>query len=216
MRYTDTRRKFNGCLYDSGAGDLAATRSAAASRLSGRPVIFAAGSCVTLGPDFLPILDREKLNENNVSWRAAVNWQVTPRALVYANVSHGYKSGAFPVANATNYLQFAPAVQEDVVAYEAGFKVTALDRTLQLNGAAFYYDYSNKQLRGRRIDPTFGSKPCWREPSPEYNPRHQIVLGVRALAIVRPGRQNDRMHNRPSSPTQRPSASVQTSSGYRW
>lgn len=157
VRYTDTGRKFNGCLYDSGAGDLAATQAAAASRLLGRPVIFPAGSCVTLGPDFLPILDHEKLNENNVSWRAGVNWQVTPRALVYANVSHGYKSGAFPVANATNYLQFAPAVQEDVIAYEAGFKITAFDRTLQLNGAAFYYDYSNKQLRGRRIDPIFGS-----------------------------------------------------------
>jgi iron complex outermembrane receptor protein len=156
-RYTETRRKFNGCLYDSGAGDLAATQSAAASRLLGRTVVFPAGSCVTLGPDFLPILDREELNEDNVSWRAGVNWQVTPRALLYANVSHGYKSGAFPVANATNYLQFAPAIQEDVIAYEAGFKLTAFDRTLQLNGAGFYYDYRNKQLRGRRIDPIFGS-----------------------------------------------------------
>ncbi|WP_158638046.1 TonB-dependent receptor [Sphingomonas ginsenosidivorax] len=157
VRYTDLHRKFNGCLYDSGAGDLAATQSAAASRLLGRPVVFPAGSCVTLGPDFLPILDREKLNEDNVSWRAAINWQVTPRALLYANVSHGYKSGAFPVANATNYLQFAAAIQEDVIAYEAGFKLTAFNRTLQLNGAGFYYDYRNKQLRGRRIDEIFGS-----------------------------------------------------------
>jgi iron complex outermembrane receptor protein len=157
VRYTDTRRKFDGCLYDSGAGDLAATQSTAASNLLGRPVSFPAGSCVTLGPDFLPILDRESLNEDNVSWRLGVNWQAGPRTLLYANVSHGYKSGSFPVANATNYLQFAPAVQEDVLAYEAGFKLTAFDRTLQLNGAAFYYDYSNKQLRGRRIDPIFGS-----------------------------------------------------------
>lgn len=156
LRYTDQHRAFEGCLYDAGDGGFASLISKVASARRGRPVVVAPGGCGTLGTDFLPAVKHDHLNESNLSWRGGVNWQVTPRALLYANVSRGYKSGAFPAAGATYSVQFQPARQEHVTAYEAGFKLSLLDRTLQLNGAAFYYDYRDKQLRGKVIDPVLG------------------------------------------------------------
>jgi iron complex outermembrane receptor protein len=47
-------------------------------------------------------------------------------------------------------------VQESVLSYEVGFKASLLDRALQFNGAAFYYDYKNKQLRSKTLDMNFG------------------------------------------------------------
>jgi outer membrane receptor protein involved in Fe transport len=43
-----------------------------------------------------------------------------------------------------------------VLSYEAGFKASLLDRALQFNGAAFYYDYKDKQLRSKTRDINFG------------------------------------------------------------
>jgi len=63
------------------------------------------------------------------------------------------KAGAFPLVGASSYLSLVPAKQEDVVAYEAGAKLTLLNGKLQFNTAGFYDDYTNKQVRGRVIDP---------------------------------------------------------------
>jgi iron complex outermembrane recepter protein len=48
-----------------------------------------------------------------------------------------------------------------VLAYEAGIKVGLFDQHAQLNAAAFYYDYKDKQLRGAVLDPTFGPLEAW-------------------------------------------------------
>ena len=46
--------------------------------------------------------------------------------------------------------------QESVLAYEAGIKASFLNRAVQFNGAGFYYDYRDKQVRGRQLDAVFG------------------------------------------------------------
>ena len=46
--------------------------------------------------------------------------------------------------------------QESVLDYEGGFKATLLDHSVQINGAGFHYDYTNKQTRSELIDPVFG------------------------------------------------------------
>jgi outer membrane receptor protein involved in Fe transport len=43
-----------------------------------------------------------------------------------------------------------------VLAYEAGFKTTTTSRRLHIDGALFYYDYQDKQILGRVLDPLFG------------------------------------------------------------
>ena len=95
------------------------------------------------------------LNENNVAWRGGVDWRVNDRTLVYANISRGFKAGSFPTLAGSTFAEFEPVKQESVTAYETGIKGGFLNRTLQLNGAGFYYTYDDKQVRGKIIDPIF-------------------------------------------------------------
>jgi iron complex outermembrane receptor protein len=96
------------------------------------------------------------LHENNISWRVGLDWKPRPGLLLYANVAKGYKAGSFPTVSASVFSQYTPVTQESVQSYEAGFKASLLDRALQFNGAAFYYDYKDKQLRSKTPDMNFG------------------------------------------------------------
>ncbi len=156
-RYSDDRRRFEGCMYDNGSGQLAALLSAIATARNGRPITILPGACASLDTNFLPNQFRDTLAEDNLSWRLGADYEIGTGKLVYVNVSRGYKSGAFPTSGATYGIQFRPATQESVLAFEAGFKLSLLDRQLQLNGAAFYYDYTDKQFRGKIIDPVLGA-----------------------------------------------------------
>ena len=159
IRLTQTDRDFSGCSADTGDGQAAAALNFLSSVLRGGVPGTKAqpGQCVTLDATFQPSLITAVLNEKNVAWRTGVDWHPRPNFLTYFNVSKGYKSGSFPTLTASSYVQFAPVKQESVLAFEAGTKVTLFDRKLQLNAAAFYYDYANKQIRGIKLDPIFGS-----------------------------------------------------------
>lgn len=107
-------------------------------------------------PTFLPGEFVGKLDQDNVSWRGGVDWKVRPGLLIYANVAKGYKAGSFPSVAASTTQQSQPVTQESLMSYEAGFKATLIDRTLQANGAAFYYDYRDRQIRSKLADANFG------------------------------------------------------------
>jgi outer membrane receptor protein involved in Fe transport len=96
------------------------------------------------------------LDEHNVSWRTGIDWKASPGMLYYANIAKGYKAGGFPTVSASTFAQYLPVHQESVVSYEAGFKGTFFDRSLQFNAAAFYYDYKDKQLRSKLNAQPFG------------------------------------------------------------
>lgn len=83
---------------------------------------------------------------SRLTGRAVVDWQVTPRNLVYASYSRGYKSGGInpPLSPIfTVPTNFAP---ETVNAFEIGTKNSFLDRRVQLNLTGFYYQYKSLQL----------------------------------------------------------------------
>lgn len=101
---------------------------------------------------------RETLSEENLSWKVGLDWKPSPDLMLYANVSRGYKGGSFPAVQAQFDFQFEPATQESLTDYELGFKASLFDRTLQLTGSAFYYDYRDKQVQGRIIG-VIGSQP---------------------------------------------------------
>lgn len=109
-------------------------------------------------PAFTPIIDplKQKQNEDNWSWRLGLNYKFDSGALVYATVSQGYKAGVFSNIGASVISQYVPATQEKLVSYEAGFKVPFADGRLRLNASAFYYDYSDKQVRAKVLDPIWG------------------------------------------------------------
>lgn len=89
------------------------------------------------------------LDEDNISWRAGLDYKITPRTLVYANVSRGFKAGNFPTVSLTTFIQARAVKQEEVTAYEGGVKSSVLGGALQFDAAAFYYDYKNKQVRSK-------------------------------------------------------------------
>jgi len=153
-RYTKSNNDFRGCLFDTGAGDLAA----AFSLLASSPI--APGACVSLDPTtFAPVpIVAKSLDESNVSWRVGLNWKPEEGALYYVNATKGFKAGTFPTVPGLFPNQFDPIRQESVLAYEIGFKRELLNRSLQLSGAAFYYDYRHKQLIGY-ITTAFGNLP---------------------------------------------------------
>jgi iron complex outermembrane receptor protein len=155
VRYTQSDINFNGCLYntDNGFADgLEAVQGAAkgAANIIPTPI----GACDTLNSKFNPGLVVESLDQNNVSWRVGPDWHITPDSLLYASVSKGYKAGSFPVLPGTGAIQFEPATQESLLAYEIGYKGDMYEHTLALDASYFHYDYRNKQLLGRILDPT--------------------------------------------------------------
>jgi len=163
IRYTNSDRKDAGCSADRGDGTFSAifeTIQAGLAYVGVKTSPIATipnGGCVTLDSTYTPGLVSGSLNENNLSWRVGANWTAAPDTLIYANISRGYKAGSFPLVAAASYVQYTPVKQESLLAYEAGFKTKALNRTLQLNASAFYYDYKDKQINGTYIDPVFGA-----------------------------------------------------------
>ena len=106
-------------------------------------------ACLSVDANFNPGQLVGNLDQDNVSWRAGLNWKPAPQTLIYANVSRGYKAGSVPTLPALGLAALRPVTQESVLAYEAGFKVPVIRRKLEATGAFFYYDYSDKQLLGR-------------------------------------------------------------------
>ena len=122
----------------------------------------------------------DTLSENNFSWRGGLDYKPNDDILFYANVSRGYKAGSFPTLTSADFKAYRPVVQESVTSYEAGFKASLADRKIQFNGAAFLYDYTDKQSRGKVVDPIFDVLDTL------SNVPKSKVLGAEAELIVRP------------------------------
>ena len=162
LRYTKRDDKFSGCLLDNGAPDSVAPAAAFLSFLAtGNMITIPPGGCVTLNAaTFLPEEVDRDLNENNLSYRTGVSWKVTPDALLYANVTRGYKGGAFEAYPYVISSEVTAAPQEQVISYEVGSKVVVLDHRVEITDALFYSDYKDKQEVGHANIPPFGTLPA--------------------------------------------------------
>lgn len=160
IRYTKTQLDATYCYSDpTGTGAAVLFGSA----LNSVPITIRAGQCFPTTGDILLGTARstlspvnQSLDQDNVSFRVGANYKFDQGTLIYATVSQGYKAGIFSAIGASRVNQYTPANQEKVIAYEAGFKAPLGWNSLQLNGAAFYYDYTDKQVRGRVQDTVFG------------------------------------------------------------
>lgn len=160
IRYTKTELDATYCYSDpTGAGAAVLFGSA----LNSVPIAIAAGQCFPTTGDILlgtaqstltPV--SQSLDEDNISFRIGANYKFDQGTLLYATISQGYKAGIFSAIGASRVNQYTPATQEKVIAYEAGFKAPIAWNGMQFNGAAFYYDYTDKQVRGRVQDTVFG------------------------------------------------------------
>ncbi len=96
--------------------------------------------------------DLAKHDEDSVNGKVELDWKPNDDLLIYGSVALGTKSAGFNVGFLDSTLVFAsntpetiPFDEEKLTSYEVGFKSTFADGRARLNGAAFYYDYSDFQ-----------------------------------------------------------------------
>jgi iron complex outermembrane receptor protein len=112
-----------------------------------------------LGDPVPPLALLENLNadERQGKWRnftpsatvsllatdAVLDWLHLDSGMTYFTYSEGFKAGGFsPRGN-----ELVPFNPEEVSNYELGFKLDGADSRVRLNGALFYMDYTNIQVR---------------------------------------------------------------------
>lgn len=83
---------------------------------------------------------------DNISGRIGLDYFVTDDILLYTSISKGFKSGGWPSGLTDTQVTLRPYNEEQVIAYEMGFKSGFLANRLRLNAALFYYDYTDLQL----------------------------------------------------------------------
>lgn len=169
-RYTKNKLRAGQCYFDP-ASDTSQATSATFELLSdvlrGQPfgtTSIGPNQCFVLGdgtggttvnaPTIVPFIS--SLSEDNISFRVGANYKFDSGSLIYVTLSQGYKAGLFSAVSPSTVDQYDPATQEKVIAYEAGFKIPVIPGKLRFNGAGFYYDYSDKQIRARVRDDVFG------------------------------------------------------------
>ena len=84
----------------------------------------------------------DSLMSNNVSYRVALDRQLTPDIMAYVSFNTGFKSGGYNLTVPTNPA-FLP---EKLKAWEVGLKTELFNNRARLNLSAFTYDYRNIQI----------------------------------------------------------------------
>jgi iron complex outermembrane receptor protein len=104
-------------------------------------------STVIIDGSPVPIGDVEGFEtslEENWSGHIGLDWSFTDHVLLYARFSRGVKSGGFFAAFTDNNDQLTPYDEEINDSFEIGVKSNPTE-TLQINAAAFFYDYQDAQ-----------------------------------------------------------------------
>ncbi len=78
---------------------------------------------------------------DDVSYRVGVQHDLSEQANIYAQYSKGFRSGGFDTSSCNDEYD-----QENVGAFEVGYKATFADGRVALRSSAFYYDYQDLQL----------------------------------------------------------------------
>jgi len=135
LRYTDEERSYLGGTTDLNSYGLSF-------------LCFAVGACAlgSPGPHPLAVADA-RISDQNWSWRAGLNYKPSDDTLFYATIARGTKSGGFFNGIATSSFALAPYKPEELTDYEVGVKTQLLNRSLQLEASAFWYDYKDLQTQ---------------------------------------------------------------------
>ncbi|BAI98777.1 TonB-dependent receptor [Sphingobium sp. TA15] len=158
-RYTWSERDAQACAYDRTPGAplnifFTGLQSILAPGVVQDPIT----KCYQLNPydNFSAGEFDLRLREDNFSYRGALNYKFDGGTMIFGSVSRGYKGAIISNITASSAQQFLPVKQERLDSYEIGIKAPLFDRAAFLNVSGFYYDYKNKQLRARILDPIFG------------------------------------------------------------
>lgn len=155
-RYTSEERTWSGCTFVADDGTLAGFLNTLFGASLGP------GDCGTIDDDpnspnyIFGLLGTPNVNDafhvftdtiDTDRWmgKVTLDYMVSDDTLIYGTISNGFKSGGFNGANSNTTLQLEPIREEVLTSYEVGVKSTLMNGAMQLNAAAFFYDYKDKQ-----------------------------------------------------------------------
>ena len=110
-------------------------------------------------------------DEDDLSGKAAVQWDFSDAGMVYASYTQGYKGPAFDVAFGTDPVDLPRVDPETSDAWELGLKTSLFDERVRLNAALFYAEYDDFQSQAF-FDPD-GDPGC-PEDNPGCDPNNQV------------------------------------------
>jgi iron complex outermembrane receptor protein len=107
------------------------------------PAQFGPGALMIITPNSTSASD----GDSEVTYRLAIEYDVTPDSLLYASFENGFRSGGFNLAFGRE--TYAP---EFIDAYTIGSKNRFFDDRLELNAELFYWKYKGQQLAALGVD----------------------------------------------------------------
>lgn len=98
-----------------------------------------------------PVIEQRNVNQfadsNETTGEVGVRWFYSDHGMTYLKVARGYKPGLAQVVETLDEGVIQnPVDPEFINAYELGWKSAFLQQTLQINVAAFHYDYRDLQV----------------------------------------------------------------------
>ena len=154
LRYTDDQKDFSNAFTFIVTPDLATGGGFLCPlRPAGEPGVVNVFDGVETGC-YPPVESDYQVSD--LSGKVGIDFTGISGTLIYASVSKGFKSGGFQGQLAFNPADLAGFEEEELYAYEIGFKTRLADQRVQLNGAAFFYDFEDLQFYGPLFDSPFG------------------------------------------------------------
>lgn len=107
------------------------------------PSVFGPGALLIITPSTTQKSDGDK----EVTYRAAIEYDVTPDNLLYASFENGFRAGGFNLARGRETYD-----PEFIDAYTIGSKNRFFDNRLEFNAELFYWKYKGQQLAALGLD----------------------------------------------------------------
>ena len=82
---------------------------------------------------------------DEVTWTVTPQWEISEEVMLFATAAHGFKSGGFNTGFGRLPIAGREFADEDVMHYEAGVKLEALEGRMRLAASAFYTEYEEYQ-----------------------------------------------------------------------
>ncbi|ARN73199.1 TonB-dependent receptor [Oceanicoccus sagamiensis] len=104
------------------------------------------GTICNIGIDFPCGTSKNSVSESQFVPRASIDWTINDDALMYFTYSEGFKPGGITTVDADSDVSEGEFESEQLKSYELGAKTSWLDKSVFLNGAVFFYDYTDQQV----------------------------------------------------------------------
>lgn len=107
------------------------------------PAQFGPGALLIITPNTI----QRSASDKEFTYRAAVEYDITPENLVYASFENGFRAGGFNLARGRETYD-----PEFIDAFTIGSKNRFFDNRFELNAELFYWKYKGQQLAALGVD----------------------------------------------------------------